>query len=299
MPSRHAREEGDYLLFHPVYTPEEIAAVKVVNREPQSIADKLALYGVKTVRWGFDLVSGYRHPPSTPAAPGTSLAELREKHYTLSPSEWLTRILFLETVAGVPGMVAGVLRHLRSLRGLRRDGGWIHSLLEEAENERMHLLTFLTIRNPGWFFRAAVLGAQGIFFNAFFLAYLVNPRICHRFVGYLEEEAVYTYTRAVKELENGHLPEWENYDAPQIAKDYWRLNQDAKLLDVLYAVRADESNHRFVNHTLASLNQKQDFNPFATHEPDATMKGTKYGLEREEAFRWSQQTETGTNTQTK
>lgn len=37
-------------------------------------------------------------------------------------------------------MVGGTLRHLRSMRLLKRDGGWIHSLLEEAENERMHLL---------------------------------------------------------------------------------------------------------------------------------------------------------------
>lgn len=31
--------------------------------------------------------------------------------------------------------------------------------------------------------------AQGVFFNAFFVSYLISPRICHRFVGYLEEEA--------------------------------------------------------------------------------------------------------------
>ena len=29
------------------------------------------------------------------------------------------------------------LRHMRSLRSMRRDNGWIHTLLEEAENERM------------------------------------------------------------------------------------------------------------------------------------------------------------------
>lgn len=30
-----------------------------------------------------------------------------------------------------------------------------------------------------------------------FVAYLINPKICHRFVGYLEEEAVHTYTRCI------------------------------------------------------------------------------------------------------
>ena len=68
---------------------------------------------------------------------------------------------FLETVAGVPGMVAAMLRHLRSLRTMRRDNGWIHTLLEEAENERMHLLTFLQLRQPGPLFRGAVLVTQG------------------------------------------------------------------------------------------------------------------------------------------
>jgi hypothetical protein len=42
---------------------------------------------------------------------------------------------------------------------------------------------------PGWFMRVMVLAAQGVFFNAFFVSYLISPRICHRFVGYLEEEA--------------------------------------------------------------------------------------------------------------
>lgn len=62
--------------------------------------------------------------------------------------------------AGVPGMVGGMLRHMHSLRGMKRDNGWIHTLLEEAENERMHLLTFLSLRQPGPLFRGAVLLAQ-------------------------------------------------------------------------------------------------------------------------------------------
>ena len=57
-------------------------------------------------------------------------------------------------------MVGGMLRHMRSLRTMRRDYGRIHTLLEEAENERMHLLTFMQMAKPGVFFRAAVLGAQ-------------------------------------------------------------------------------------------------------------------------------------------
>jgi hypothetical protein len=56
------------------------------------------------------------------------------------------RAIFLETVAGVPGFAGGMIRHLQSLRRMERDQGWIHTLLEEAENERMHLMTFLELR---------------------------------------------------------------------------------------------------------------------------------------------------------
>ena len=63
--------------------------------------------------------------------------------------------------------------------------------------------------------------------------------------------------------------------APEIAIDYWRLPSDAKLLDVIYAVRSDETTHRFVNHSLANLNSVTDVNPFALREPDMHVKGKK------------------------
>jgi len=72
-------------------------------------------------------------------------------------------------VAGVPGMVAGVIRHLHALRKMKRDGGWIHTLLEEAENERIHLMIFLELKRPSFIFRTLVAITQGIFFNIFFL----------------------------------------------------------------------------------------------------------------------------------
>jgi threonyl-tRNA synthetase len=91
-----------------------------------------------------------------------------------------------------------MLRHLRSLRLMRRDNGWINTLLEEAENERMHLLTFMEMRKPGPLFRASVIAAQGIMFNLLFVGYLLSPKFCHSLVGYLEEEAVKTYTHALE-----------------------------------------------------------------------------------------------------
>ncbi|TFK73573.1 mitochondrial alternative oxidase [Pluteus cervinus] len=273
---------GDWVLFHPVYTPEELKSVQVLHREAKTISDKLAYRMVWLARRIFDLVSGYKHP-ETPPSPNMTIEELRKAGYLLDDRAWLNRSLFLESIAGVPGMVAATLRHLQSLRLLRRDNGWIHTCLEEAENERMHLMTFMTLKRPSIFLRAMILGAQGVFYNLFFLAYLVSPRTCHRFVGHLEEEAVLTYTRCIADLEAGKIPEWENTPAPGIAIDYWRLHPEAKLLDVLYAIRSDETTHRFVNHSLANLNPNGDVNPFALREPDMHVKGTKIEFERAES----------------
>ncbi|KAF9013460.1 alternative oxidase [Cyathus striatus] len=276
---------GDWVLFHPVYTQDELKAVQVLHRESMTFSDKLAYGLVKFARTMFDLVSGYKHV-ERPPAPGMSLEGLRKAGYMLSDKQWLHRILFLESIAGVPGMVAATLRHLTSLRLMQRDSGWIHTCLEEAENERMHLMTFMTMRKPSIWFRALVLGAQGVFYNLFFLSYIISPKTCHRFVGYLEEEAVITYTRAISDLESGLIPEWENLPAPSIAIDYWRLSEDAKLLDVLYAVRSDETTHRFVNHSLANLNPSTDVNPFALREPDMHVKGCKIAFTRDESAQY-------------
>lgn len=60
--------------------------------------------------------------------------------------------------------------------------------------------------------------------------------------------------------------------APSIAKDYWRLSENATIKDVLYAVRSDETTHRFVNHSLGNL-ESDDLNPFAIREPDMHVMG--------------------------
>ncbi|KAF9481183.1 alternative oxidase [Pholiota conissans] len=279
---------GDWVLFHPVYSKEELKAVQVLHREGKTVGDKVAYGLVKLARKIFDFVSGYKHI-ETPPSPNMSLEQLRKAGYMLSEKQWLERILFLETIAGCPGMVAATLRHLQSLRLMRRDSGWIHTCLEEAENERMHLMTFMTLRQPSIFFRLMILGAQGVFYNLFFFSYLISPRVCHRFVGYLEEEAVITYTRCIADLESGKIPEWTNEPAPEIAIDYWRLPEDAKLLDVIYAVRSDESTHRFVNHSLANLNHSTDVNPFALREPDMLVKGQKIEFQRSESEEYVKQ----------
>ncbi|CAL1404090.1 unnamed protein product [Linum trigynum] len=160
------------------------------------------------------------------------------------------RAMMLETVAAVPGMVGGMLLHLRSLRKFQPSGGWIKALLEEAENERMHLMTMVELVQPKWYERALVLAVQGVFFNAYFLLYMISPKLGHRVVGYLEEEAIHSYTEYLKDIKEGKI---ENVPAPAIAIDYWRLPKDATLEDVIVVIRADEAHHRDVNHFASDI----------------------------------------------
>jgi ubiquinol oxidase len=159
------------------------------------------------------------------------------------------RAVVLETVAGVPGMVGGTLQHLKSLRRMQNDDGWIKTLLDEAENERMHLMTFIEIAKPNTFERFLIILAQGIFYNLFFILYLLSPRTAHRLVGYFEEEAVYSYTEYLRDVQTG---KYENIPAPKLAIDYWHLKKNARLSDVIEAVRKDEMNHRDVNHNFSN-----------------------------------------------
>lgn len=248
----------------------------MAHREAKCRSDKVALGLVRLLRWCTDLATGYRNLGDKTIA----------DKFDMTEKKWLIRFIFLESVAGVPGMVGGMLRHLKSIRQMRRDQGWsvsssmptavrenfvqsltcqirIESLIEEAYNERMHLLTFLKLADRGIFMRLMVLAAQGVFFNAFFISYLISPRTCHRFVGYLEEEAVITYTHAIRELQAGKLPSWNNLPAPDLAVKYWKMPEGKqKMLDLLLYIRADEAKHREVNHTLGNLDQQTDPNPY-------------------------------------
>lgn len=242
----HAGLQSDFvampkLMGQPVYTKDYVEAVKPVHKSPVKMHETVGLSAIRLTRTIFDKVTGW-------------------DGHKVTEAQCLQRIIFLETVAGVPGMVAGMLRHMRSLRTMKRDHGWIHTLLEEAENERMHLLTFMQIRQPGPIFKAMVLLAQGIFFNSFFVAYMISPRTCHSFVGYLEEEAVKTYTKIISEVEAGHI--FSDTQVPQLGKDYWRMGDNATMRDLFLAIRADEQCHSHVNHTFANMETGTN-NPFA------------------------------------
>lgn len=188
---------------------------------PRDGADRIALGLTRLSRWFADRLFGDRYAH---------------------------RAVVLETVAAVPGMVGATLQHLRALRHLSDDAGRVRLLTEEAENEHMHLTTFLEIAQPTRFERLMILVAQGAFFNLYFLLYLLSPRTAHRMVGYFEEEAVVSYTRFLAALDEGRMADTA---APAMAIAYWSLPPDARLRDVVLAVRRDEMGHRDANHRLA------------------------------------------------
>lgn len=148
--------------------------------------------------------------------------------------EW--RLIILESVAGVPGFVAAGFRHFRSLRRLDRDHGWIATLLEEAENERMHLLVCLKMFETSLVTRTMVVAAQMVLTPILMGVYIVHPKSMHRFVGYLEETACHTYADIIRHVETPgtHLHDaWSEVPAPAIAKGYWKLPKDAKFVEAL------------------------------------------------------------------
>lgn len=229
---------------HPVWDLKDSEKIDFTHHAPKKFSDKYAYYTVQFLRWCFDKVTFY------------DKNNMNEKKY-------LTRAIFLETIAAVPGMIAGMHRHMKALRTLQPDGGWIHHLLEEAENERMHLLTFLQIRQPNLLLRLGIMCSQAVFTVYYSLNYIFAPRVAHRLVGYLEEEAVKTYTNMIKDLDSGKLPIWQKYPVSNDPKRYWELPEDAKMRDLLLAIRADEVNHREFNHHFANLRQDE---PFPDHK---------------------------------
>jgi len=185
--------------------------------------------------------------------------------------EWLMHLFFrekydhhavtLETVAAVPGVVGAAHRHLRSLRCMKRDHGWINPLQEEAENERMHLLIWMQHTKPTRVERAFVILAQGIYVAAYSVLMFLSPRTAHRTVGYLEECAHRAYTEYLQAVDNGDIP---NKPAGAIAKQYYHLPDDATLRDVILHVRADECMHRDFNHHLSDLYDRNEGDVFPT-----------------------------------
>ena len=183
------------------------------------------------------------------------------------------RAVVLETIAAVPGMVGGMLLHLKSLRKMEDDKGWIKILLDEAANERMHLMTFIEIAKPTLIERAIIMVAQFIFIVMYLFIYIISSRTAHRIVGYFEEEAVISYTDYLNELENGKI---KDQPAPEIAINYWNLPLHSTLKDVVRVIRDDEAGHRDLNHKFANiLDERKKQNSDKNLEESKTLNKNK------------------------
>ncbi len=221
-----------------------ISMLKLIrHHKPQNLSDRVALAFTKSLRFLAD---------------------------TFFKKKYGHRAVVLETVAAVPGMVAGMLLHLKSLRKMQDDKGWIKILLDEAANERMHLMTFIQIAKPTLIERIIIMIAQFIFIFMYLIIYLISQRTAHRIVGYFEEEAVISYSEYLKEIEDGKI---ENIKAPEIAINYWNLPLNSKLKDVIEVIRDDEAGHRDVNHSFANIiNIKKNTNALKEDKNKAQEK---------------------------
>ena len=92
-------------------------------------------------------------------------------------------------------------------------------------------------------------------------------------MGYLEEEAVHTYTILLKCIDDGKLPYWSKMECPQEAREYYDLPDDATMRDLILSVRADESCHREVNHHFADCNYWEpiDHSKVSLNEKDGAL----------------------------
>lgn len=204
----------------------DLTRAKPIHHAPGTFGDRVALVLCKLMRLAADLFFRKRY---------------------------LHRAVVLETVAAVPGLVGAALQHLRSLRVMRGRADMVKTLMDESEIERMHLMAFVSLCSPSLAERLLVLLVQGLFFNGFFALYLVSPAVAHRLVGYFEEEAVVSNTRFLEEIDAGRIADME---IPDFARDYWQLPIDARLRDLVLAVRRDEEAHRDVNHEFARLERE-------------------------------------------
>ncbi len=217
--------------------------VENVRHSARDFSDRFALAITKLLRFGAD---------------------------TFFAKRYGNRAIVLETVAGVPGMVGATLTHLRALRRMEDDKGWIRTLMDEAENERMHLMTFIEIAQPSWFERMLILIVQWLFYVGFFFLYLFSNKTAHRLVGYFEEEAVVSYTLYLAEIDAGRHP---NPPAPDVALRYWNLPKGTSLRDVIMIIRDDEAHHRDTNHYMANVlgGRKNEHRAIAACKPHVPL----------------------------
>lgn len=256
-PSDHHR----YTLRNKIWSDDELEDVLKTAKqhyEPQTIGQHLQ-YGILRGAYNiFNFVT--RFDKSDP-----------------TPQSMKIRLILLESIAGVPPFIVAGYRHFRSLRNLSYDGGRIYTHLEEAENERMHLVSCMQVFEAGALMKASVYGAQFVLTPFCWFFCLVSPRSMNRFVGYLEELACETYSTVLSKVNDPSTKlyaAWHETSAPPVAIEYWQLPENATWPDVLRYIYADETNHRDINHTFADISVNAR-NPLIHHHVENFEKSVE------------------------
>ena len=226
---------------HMTYPHDTMENLKIQHFKPERMSDWAAFWSVQWLFMMIYLMSGFYFRP-------------------MNEMKWLRRTFLMETISLIPGMVGSICRYLRTLRLMKRDRGWIHHLLEESDNERFHFFTFLTLYEPGIWMRVFVIFQQATFATLYFIAYLISPRFCHKFHGYLEEAAFKNYTMILHDIDRkgGPLSHWKDRPAGKDAVEYYRFDHTATMRDLVLAIRADEACHQESNHFLGEVEKSCD-----------------------------------------
>ncbi|CEG07034.1 Alternative oxidase [Afipia felis] len=176
---------------------------------------------------------------------------------TFFNSRYGDQVIVLETVTAVPPMVVATLLHLKCLRRMLDDGGWVRTFMDEAESQRTHLMAFVALAKPNAWERFLIVLVQGIFYNAYFFLYLISAGTAHRLAAYFAEQAVQGYSKYLSQIESG---ERAMQPAPALAIAYWALAPDAQVRDMIASMLEDEAIHRDLHHAFAdALMQGQTF----------------------------------------
>lgn len=197
----------------------------------------------KLIKFIFDLLSGLLF---------TDLIKIVFNKNRDDELKAIKRIIFLESIAPVPSSTAHFWRIRRSCLFHIADKGIIQQLHDEAENERIHLFIALQIYHPAILFRICLWIVLISFSFYYFIMYIIFPEYSHRLAGYMEEDAISTYSNMISDMDEGKFSGWKKIEAPLIAKLYYNLNDTATWKDVLICIRQDEIHHRDTQHSFAN-----------------------------------------------
>ena len=126
----------------------------------------------------------------------------------------------------------------------------------------MYLLTCVRMRNPPKVIKILYCSCFANFcWCRFLILYNISPDFFHIFVVYVEEKSCHTCADIINAIQNApdesDLAAWRTEISPTIARGNWYLGTDGTVLGIFYVIRADEAEHRDVNHACTGLKEDE------------------------------------------